>query len=190
MSPAFPAVRTGRPRPPTAARCAWAICARRSKSALIPSDRIGQRCPDTSPFGFGRTAARCRRPIARRNRGRNGPAFARHSARQVLSVSSRRSRAAACRPFGRRLDADARVPLLRGDAHRLRARLVHFSADELQADVGRRERRRLELREQRQLVFVDAAQFPDFAQHFDSVAPPQVQGSRRPFSGRSRIPPG
>ena len=70
------------------------------------------------------------------------------AAGQVLSVPPRRARAAARGPFGRRLDADARIPLLRGDAHRLRARLVRLSADEFQADVGRRQRRRLELRGQ------------------------------------------
>ena len=73
---------------------------------------------------------------------------ARYAPGQVLSVSSGCTRAGACRPIGRGLDADARVPLLRGHAHRLRARLVYFPADEFQADVGRRQRRRLELREQ------------------------------------------
>ena len=95
------------------------------------------------------------------------------------------------RPFGRRLDADARVPLLRGDAHGLGARLVCVSADEFQADVGRRQRRRLELRKQRQLVFARAPRSFRISRSISTASRRRkFRATRRPSSDRSRIPAG
>src|SRR5690349_15613263 len=91
-------------------------------------------------------------PPIRAHEGRHGSDFARYTAGQVLSISAGRARARTRGSFGGGLNADPRLPLLRSHAHRLGTRLVCVSADELQVDVGWCKRRRLELREQRQLV--------------------------------------
>src|ERR1051325_4664553 len=99
----------------------------------------------------------------------------------MLSLSARRPCTRAGGPLGCGLDADPRIPLLRSDAYGLRARLVYLPADELQADVGWRQRCRLELRKQRRLVFAQRRAVPQLRAAFRQRRPAAHPGVFTPL---------